>query len=219
MKLQKIVTFKGTIKCETGASIKGMNNDINIGGADSEVIKNPLTREPYIPGSSIKGKMRSQLEKKYGMKSSRGEAELSRPCGCGEKKCMTCVVFGAHMNTRAISAPTRITVRDASFSDKFREVLAQLPVESGSYLEVKAENIIRRDKGTADSPRFTERVPAGAEFELEILLQVFEGDDEQKMIDYIVEGLELIKLSSLGGSGSRGYGKVDFDYKIEQKEV
>ena len=65
-KIQEIIRFSGTIEVVTGLSIKGAGTDLSIGGADSEVIKNPLTNEPYIPGSSLKGKMRSQLEKVYG---------------------------------------------------------------------------------------------------------------------------------------------------------
>ena len=75
MKLEKVVTISGQIECKTGLCIKGSNSDLNIGGADSEVIKNPLTGHPYIPGSSIKGKMRSQLEKKYDIKSKKEEKQ------------------------------------------------------------------------------------------------------------------------------------------------
>ena len=98
MKLEKVVTISGQIECKTGLCIKGSNSDLNIGGADSEVIKNPLTGRPYIPGSSIKGKMRSQLEKKYDIK----PKKEGQPCGCGQENCMICTVFGAHMNPRSI---------------------------------------------------------------------------------------------------------------------
>lgn len=212
MKLTHIVTFQGTIKCLTGLAIKGMNNEMNIGGADSEVIKNPLTGEPYIPGSSIKGKMRSQLERKHGIKNQNGTPEFREPCGCGKTTCPICTIFGAHKNSKAKSAPTRIIVRDANLSERTRKQIEELPLESGSYLEVKAENLIKRDSGTAESPRFMERVPAGAEFDFEIILQVFENDDVQKLCDYVEEGLRLVEASYLGGSGSRGYGKVAFDY-------
>lgn len=66
MKLEQIVTFTGEIICVTGLSIGGSSNSLEIGGIDKEVIKNPLTKEPYIPGSSLKGKMRSELEKNTG---------------------------------------------------------------------------------------------------------------------------------------------------------
>lgn len=219
MKLIKMVTVKGTIKCVTGLAIRGMNSELSIGGADSEVVKNPLTGEPYIPGSSLKGKIRSQLERINGMKDRRQTPINDKPCGCGQKSCLICTIFGAHMNPGAQSAPTRIIVRDCVMTDAFRKVIDELPAERGSYLEVKAENMIKRNTGTAEAPRFMERVPAGAEFTLEIVLQIFQGDDEQRMLEYVKEGLSLVEQSYLGGSGSRGYGQVKFTYDVETKEV
>ena len=223
--LKKLVHFTGTIACVTGIAIKSASNELGIGGADSEVVKNPLTGEPYLPGSSLKGKMRSQLEKKYGTRrydKKTGEVlpqDKGRPCGCGQKDCKTCVVFGAHMYPEARSAPTRIIVRDCSFTPEFQEQLQNLPLERGSYLELKAENMINREKGLAESPRFMERVPAGAEFTLDIVLQIFEGDDEAALTDYVKEGLALVEQSYLAGSGSRGYGQVKFDYEVTSEEV
>lgn len=204
MKLEKVITISGQIECKTGLSI-GSNGDLNIGGADSEVIKNPLTGYPYIPGSSIKGKMRSQLEKKYNMINDK----KGQPCGCGEKECKVCKVFGAHMNPGALSAPVRIIVRDANLSEESIE-----DFKKGNLLEVKGENIIDRKSGTAGMPRFIERVVAGAKFDFKILLQIFEGDNEDKLIAFIEEGLHGIEESYLGGSGSRGYGEVKFTYEI-----
>lgn len=222
MKLKKIISFDGTVACITGIAIKGANSDLGIGGADSEVIKNPLTGEPYLPGSSLKGKMRSQLERKYGAKKFDRRSQSmavteEEPCGCGE--CPICTVFGAHFNTRAKSAPTRIIVRDCPMTDAFREEIQALPLERGSYLEIKGENIIDRKQGLAKSPRFMERVPAGASFELHIKLQILEGDDEAKLRGLVEEGLRMVEDSCLGGSGSRGYGQVKFDYEVTEKEV
>lgn len=221
MKLQKIDRYEGTIKLITGLAIKGMSNELNIGGADSEVIKNPLTGEPYIPGSSLKGKMRSQLERVYGMKNKRGDAEYAKPCGCGKKDCPICVLFGAHTNPNADSAPTRIIVRDSVLTEESRQKIREMPVENGSYLEVKAENLIKRDRGTAEAPRFMERVPAGLEFKLEILLQVFDEDKnkEELLKKRIEQALELVENSYLGGSGSRGYGQVKFQGQWKEIEV
>lgn len=221
MKLEKICKYEGTIKLVTGLAIKGASNELNIGGADSEVIKNPLTGEPYIPGSSLKGKMRSQLEKIYGMKKVDREKkvveEISKPCGCGKRDCMVCTLFGAHQNPGASSAPTRIIVRDCELTDESRQRIQDMPVERGGYLELKAENLIKRDKGTAESPRFMERVPAGLEFRLEILVQIFDEDQEGKLKGAVEKALGLVESSYLGGSGSRGYGQVKFEG--EWKEI
>lgn len=219
MKLKKICSYKGSIQLITGLAIKGSSTELSIGGADSEVIKNPITGEPYVPGSSIKGKMRSQLEKKYGMKNRRGEVESAKPCGCGRRDCMICTLFGAHMNPGAESAPTRLIVRDAALSDEARTIISKMPVERGSYLEEKAENLIKRDKGTAEAPRVIERVPAGLSFDLEIQLQVFDIDKEEQMKKKVEEALKLVELSYLGGSGSRGYGQVKFEGQWEDIEV
>lgn len=216
-KLVKIIRYFGTIECETGLAIKGAGNDLGIGGADSEVIKNPLTNEPYIPGSSLKGKMRSQLERIYGAKDKFGNPDVKgSPCQCGRTDCLVCKVFGAHFNPGAKSAPTRIIVRDATLTETFRAQIRNLPPERGSYLEVKGENIINRNSGIAEHPRFMERIPAGASFDFEILLQILEQDEEEKMRAFVEKGLQLVEDSALGGSGSRGYGKVRFKYQTEE---
>ncbi len=219
MKLEKICKYEGTIKLVTGLAIKGASNELNIGGADSEVVKNPLTGEPYIPGSSLKGKMRSQLEKIYGMKNAKGFGDKSKPCGCGDEKCLVCTLFGAHMNPNAASAPTRIIVRDCELTDESRRRIRDMPVERGGYLELKAENLIKRDKGTAEAPRFMERVPAGLEFRLEILVQIFDKDQEKELKGTVEKALEMVELSYLGGSGSRGYGQVKFEGEWKVIEV
>ena len=207
MKLSKVVTISGKIECKTGLCIKGSNSDLNIGGADSEVIKNPLTGRPYIPGSSIKGKMRSQLEKRSGIKNKEGD-----PCSCGRKGCKICTIFGAHKNPSAECAPVRIIVRDANLSEETIKELENRDFEKGNFLEVKGENIINRNSGISKSPRFIERVPAGAKFDFKILLQIFEGDIEDELISFVKDGLDQIENSYLGGSGSRGYGEVKFTY-------
>lgn len=219
MKLDKIVTFAGTILCVTGLSIGASSNALEIGGIDKEVIKNPITKEPYIPGSSLKGKMRSELEKRYGAYTKKLELTNREPCGCGKKTCPVCLIFGAYKNSTAHSAPTRIIVRDATLSEESKDIIRKLFDDHRGYLERKIENIIKRDSGTADSPRTIERVPAGMSFDFEIVLRVFEGDNEKDMIDKVKEGLELVEKSYLGGGGSRGSGQVKFNYGITSTQI
>lgn len=214
MKLLKTVKYVGEMELLSGLAIKGSNNDLNIGGADSEVIKNPITKLPYIPGSSLKGKMRSLLELKYGKTGDeRRKGQIiqgNTPCKCGHRDCFVCVIFGAHMNPGASSAPTRIIVRDCNLTDESMTMIRNLPLDSGDFLEMKSENIINRNDGTAGSPRVIERVPAGLKFTVNIVLQIFDGDDEEDMKSKVNEGLRLLEESYLGGSGSRGYGHVKF---------
>lgn len=181
MKLKRSITIAGKIHCITGLCIGGSSNVLEIGGVSKEVIKNPITGEPYIPGSSLKGKMRSELEKRYGSKKwdKTIKIEEREPCSCGNKDCLVCSVFGAHNKKNPKSAPTRIIVRDAMLSEESKEMIASLPLANRSYVERKVENIVKRDIGNADSPRTIERVPAGMVFDFEIILRIFEGDEEK----------------------------------------
>lgn len=207
MRLINNMKITGTLKCESGLHIGGSAEQIEIGGVDLPIIKHPVTGEPYIPGSSFKGKMRSQLERKAGKMSGNGE-----PCNCGNETCIICKVFGAHKNTRHKLGPTRLIVRDACFSEKTRtELENHLKDKGSSYIEKKIENTVNRMQGTAAHPRSQERVPAGAEFDMELVLQLFDIDgDGQDFIEFIKEGLRQVQDTYLGGGGSRGSGKVSF---------
>ncbi len=217
MKLDKVIKYTGTMELVSGLAIKGTSNDLNIGGVDSEVIKNPITKMPYIPGSSLKGKMRSLMEHAHADKI---ESRDGSPCRCGKKECIICTVFGAHMNPHAASAPTRIIVRDCNLTEESRNLIQNLPLTSGSFLEQKAENIINRENGTAGSPRFIERIPSGLSFDVEIILQIFNGDDEDKLKKTVNEALNRLQDESyLGGSGSRGYGQVRFTGKWSDEDA
>ena len=103
MQRTAIHTISFVAFCDSGLHIGGSQDELTIGGADSPVIKNPETRRPYIPGSSLKGKMRAELEKELGRVSGH------QPCGCGD--CAVCRVFGAH-TSRSRLGPSRVIVRD-----------------------------------------------------------------------------------------------------------
>ena len=209
MKLEKIETITGTIRVLTGLHIGGNKDNIEIGGIDQPIIKNPLNGEPYIPGSSIKGKMRSLIE--LGLFAGREQTmeylKKGGPCGCGETDCVVCRIFGSSSSENRSDdlGPTRIIVRDAYLTEEFRKKfdLGELPMEE------KYENTIHRIKGVAEHPRPLERVPAGVEFKLNISFKVFDNDPED-LIDYVFKGLRLIELDAIGGHSSRGCGQVEF---------
>lgn len=210
MKLKKNVVFSGKIHCLSGLHIGGTSNSLEIGGVDNEVIKNPVTGEPYIPGSSLKGKMRSEAEKRYGtweIKDGKLIDTEGTPCKCGRKECMVCLLYGAHREA-AESDPTRIIVRDAVLSKEFKETIPYM-------LEHKTENMVNRKSGKAESPRTTERVPEGVSFDFEIILRIYEDDKMVDMINEVEKALTYVEESYLGGSGSRGYGNVKFEYTIQ----
>ncbi|MBW2037798.1 MAG: type III-A CRISPR-associated RAMP protein Csm3, partial [Deltaproteobacteria bacterium] len=107
--------------------------------------------------------------------------------------------------------PTRVSFADCPLSDEWREKVRD---ERLGLVELKSENTINRIKGTAENPRFTERVPAGTEFDFKVSLKIL-SDKEEALFDYLLFGLKLLEMDSLGGNGSRGYGKIRFEFDDE----
>lgn len=206
MKLNRVRTIKGQIRVLTGLHIGASNESIEIGGLDNPVIKDPLPKSnaPYIPGSSLKGKLRSLVEIKEGRYVKDGRHK-GNPCDCGQRDCPVCPVFGTSATNRPEDlGPTRVIVRDALLTEEWRKKFkdGELP------MEVKYENTINRINGTAN-PRPLERVPASVEFDFTISFKVFEGDPDD-YFNTLLSGMHLLELDALGGSGSRGCGQIKF---------
>jgi CRISPR-associated protein Csm3 len=218
-KLIKYRTISGKIVCETGLRIGGSTESIEIGGMENPIIRHPITEEPYVPGSSLKGKVRSLLEYRLDRRDKRGQtkgdgsSDNGEPCECG--RCAICRVFGPHKNPHHNLGPTRAIFRDAMLTDESREWLTNAQAAKGiAFAEVKTENRVNRLTGTAEDPRTHERVPAGTKFDFEISVRIFDDDDESEIIDLLEDGLKMLQQDYLGGSGSRGYGKVSLDYQV-----
>jgi CRISPR-associated protein Csm3 len=211
-------TISGTITCETGLRIGGSNENIEIGGLENTIIRHPITDEPYVPGSSLKGKTRSLLEYRLDRRDSNGQPkegarDRGEPCECG--RCIICRVFGPHKNTRHEQGPTRALFRDAMLTDESRVELTDAQASKGiSFAEVKTENMINRKIGMAEHPRTQERVPAGTIFNFEISVRIFNDDNEDEIVGLLTTGLQMLEQDYLGASGSRGYGKVKIDYEV-----
>lgn len=195
--LKKIHKITFSIELLSGMHIGGSSENYDIGGADSNVIKNPITKEPYIPGSSFKGKLRSLLEYRFG--------QIQSNCLKVSDNNILNLFQAVNYDNRYQG--TRAIFRDLLLTDDSSAAL-QKELGNNIFTEVKAENQIDRIKGTAIHPRFIERVPAGAVFQGEIILHVYEGDDENELIKYLNEGLSMLENNFIGGSGSRGYGRV-----------
>lgn len=199
--LESINVLKIEIELMTGLYIGGTDNGFDIGGADTNVIKNPLTKEPYIPGSSLKGKLKSLLKYKYG--------EIVNEKDVKFKDDDLILIFeplDSSQNEGKVLI-SRAIFRDLTMNEESKSIL-ETKLGKGVFTEIKAENKINPLKGTSDSPRFIERVPAGVKFEGEIVLNCFENDNKEKMENYILEALRLLEYNYLGGNGTRGYGKV-----------
>jgi len=208
----------GRLRLVTGLHIGGREAEYEIGGQENPVVKDPLTGEPYIPGSSLKGKVRSLLEWAYQARwnlirlrrnRDRWESEVQDTDADGTLTDLS-IVFGpwkVEVKEEHPVGPTRVTFRDAFLTDESRRELER--VIGGSLTEVKAENAIDRVISRAN-PRTMERVPAGTQFDIEILFDVYEDADHQRL-RYVLQGLRLLEDSALGGGGSRGSGRVRFE--------
>ena len=203
MELKKIITITGQIVLKTGLHIGGSKDDIEIGGIDNPVIRHPLTKEPYIPGSSLKGKMRCLMEWYHKKVESDGKIH-----NCNQSDCLVCRIFGT-TNKDWKYGPTRLIVRDAFLEENWK---VENKEKNPFFTEEKLENTIDRITGRTipGGLRRMERVPEGAVFDFEIALRVFDIDDESLLLKETAKALKLVELDTLGGSGSRGYGKIEF---------
>ncbi|PKK82045.1 MAG: type III-A CRISPR-associated RAMP protein Csm3 [candidate division Zixibacteria bacterium HGW-Zixibacteria-1] len=205
MQLERYLEIEGQITCLAGLKIGGTKETIGIGETDKPIIRHPVNRLPYIPGSSLKGKLISLLE----IKDSPRSQQSGRPCDCGN--CKICILFGRG-DPRESSQPTRLIFRDAQMSEKTRELLEEaLP---GSYAEIKTEIQMDRKEGKAAQRalRQQERIPEGSIFDFSISMRIFDVDvpSIKEYLNYFADAFDLLEKDYLGGNGSRGYGKVKF---------
>lgn len=224
MQLTKIKQITGTLVLKSGLHIGGGDTEMRIGGIDSPVVKDPVSNQPYIPGSSLKGKIRSLLEWKLGLVlEADGKPFSFKQLKDGEidsdaGKLLR--LFGGAPDKDTDEkvkkiGPTRLAFWDCPLNTSWKESVLYkrnlLPTEA------KSENTINRISGTADNPRFIERVIAGAEFDFKLSLKVHDDED---LLPLLLQGLKLLELDSLGGSGSRGYGKIEFkELRIKDGDV
>ena len=186
------IKISGDILVKTGMHIGGSSAFAAIGAVDSPVIKDVRTNLPMIPGSSLKGKMRSLLAKEF------NEA----------------VVEPDHDDPRIIrlfgSAKGKVKRSRLLFSDMVLANEGELR-NAGlqSMTEVKFENSISRLTAVAN-PRQIERAVRGPIFELDLIYEVEEADELLEDMEMLAEGMKLLQYDYLGGSGSRGYGKIAF---------
>lgn len=218
-KLLKKILIKGTIKALTGLHIGGSNPGISIGGADAVVVRNPLNNQPYIPGSSLKGKMRSLTERLFG-KFSKSNITAWGPY-MGNPQDIICELYGITPDDAkkalkiekqedydAIALPSsRLIVRDCALTVESARKLFNSKATDMPYTEIKTEVVIDRITSAA-TPRQLERVPAGAEFDMNIILNIYDSDDENNLLNKIFMALALVQNDYLGGKGTRGSGEI-----------
>ena len=215
--------LSGDLHCETGLHIGAGKGSLEIGGADNPVVKDAFGL-PYIPGSSLRGRIRSLLEHALGLTSPAELVYLSRRKGQEVRIHQSdrpddeiCLLFGRNpgrmdrvegepTDTRK-ATPARLTIYDApldaaSITPQMRENL------DDEITEVKSENAIDRITSQAN-PRTLERVPAGARFRVRMVLDIL-CEEDKALAARLLEGLRLLEDDALGGGGSRGSGRIRF---------
>lgn len=197
--------INGEIECKTGLHIGGSSDSIDIGGSDNVVIRDSISGLPFIPGSSLKGKLRSLLE--LYDKQSADSVIKNKGKVATDPDCLSSKLFGISASESGEKYPTRTIVRD-SYPTEETLKLWESSEEIFKGTELKYENTLNRITSEAN-PRNIERVPKGSKFNFEIILTVYEHDDES-YLDNLLETMKLVEDNYLGGSGSRGFGQIKF---------
>lgn len=211
------IMLRGEIECLTGMHIGTSREALEIGGLDAPVLRDPATELPYIPGSSLKGKMRSLLERHEQKGFNRNVGRRGNPIWqhvCDNESeayhCPVCRLFGSTgRGSDEGNFPARLSVRDCRF----------LGEDDENVTEVKFENSLDRITASAN-PRQIERVTTGAAFSMELVYDVETQTIDGKMdgslthvgqdLNNILMLLGMIQDDSIGGHGSRGYGQIEF---------
>jgi CRISPR-associated protein Csm3 len=237
-----MITIDSTLILVTGLHIGGADDSMRIGGVDSPVMKREIfsnedgkigfehkrrVSEPYIAGSSLKGKVRTLLEHYFGLVDPLGKGNVvdSKTDFLGmdkKKRDLIVMLFGESAGNDGLKDKINITraiFRDCFITEDVRKAYLLNDVE---LFETKYENVIDRKTGTTigGGLRQIQRVPSGVEFDFNMSIRVFKDDSEELLKTTMMLGLKLLELDALGGSGSRGYGRVRFDeFKIDGEVI
>ena len=213
------IFIEGSIQTTTGLHIGGNTSELDIGGIDNPIIRNAFNRQPYIPGSSLRGKMRGLLDRHLQKELNKRVGRDVRVHECEKpdeyNRCPVCQAFGVApiRQLRGKTMPTRLIVRDTFLTDESLQALDRADTDT-DYTEIKTEVAIDRITSAA-TPRSQERVPAGATFgPFQIIhsLYTLDGNADERQLenevgffDTVLKGMELLEDDYLGGSGSRGF--------------
>lgn len=203
MQLRSKILIKTQLELISGLHIGDSGDNADIGGLDNPVIRRKDNMEPYIPGSSLKGKIRSLLEQIAGISEVGGGRKDKF-----DQKSPECQLINKTFGFANDNLPSRILFRDAYLTTESAEQLKNSDHTDMPYTEAKAENTIDRVKGKADHPRTQERVPAGAVFQLEFVINDMDDHPAEKSKEVLLRGLKALNNDYLGGSGSRGSGHI-----------
>lgn len=205
--LEKVI-IRAVLTVKTGLHIGGSIDYAPIGAVDSIFVRDPLTRQPVIPGSSVKGKMRTLLAK------TRNGGHLGSSPNNDEEVVLR--LFGSAQKNHILFS--RLQFSDSFVKDTSVKQFSGL--DTDTYLgEVKFENTINRANGEA-TPRQIERVPAGMQFDFQLVYNLENEEESGEDMEVLRDGFRLLQLDYLGGHGSRGYGRVAFsDFSVTRVDA
>jgi CRISPR-associated protein Csm3 len=213
LKLIGKLVIEGELHCETGLHVGAGKGSLEIGGADNPVVKDAFGR-PYVPGSSLRGRLRALLEQSSGLAVPGELIYLSKRKGqevrihqSDRPDDEVCLLFGRSPLEGNMASPARLTVYDASL-DLASITPAMRENLDDELTEVKSENAIDRITSQAN-PRTLERVPAGARFAVRMVVDIL-CEEDKVLVARLIEAMRLLEDDTLGGGGSRGSGKVRF---------
>lgn len=187
--------ISGVIESLTGLHIGGGSQFAAIGAVDSVVIKDIQDDLPMIPGSSLKGKLRSLLSKQL----SAGEL----PKGHNQDDDRIKRLFG-HAESKNPKT-SRIYFSDVFMSEESREELENSDIDA---TEIKFENTITRSTGVAN-PRQIERAIKGISYNMSLIYNIENESEIEEDFKLLKMAFKLLKYDYLGANSSRGYGRVD----------
>ena len=212
--------INGEITCKTGLHIGGSLETIEIGGSDNPIIRDTVSNLPFIPGSSIKGKLRSLLE----LSDKDSSQSVIDNKGKVSTKGIAAEFFGVANNNES----SKDNNDNESSKDKFHNKLIvrdAFPTEDTIKMwdkhsdiidgaELKYENSLNRITSKA-TPRNIERVPVNSKFKLEIVLSIYDETyttkSDYESLNPLFKSMKLLQDDYLGGSGTRGFGKIEFE--------
>lgn len=207
-RIEKKILVTGKLTLITGMHIGGTNSAMNIGGPDKFVVRQSKDGFPYIPGSSLKGKMRSLIELLDGtIKPTSREGKQTSYGPTDDSSTRAGKLFGTVHKDESKQHPSQIIIRDSILLNPDSPCFKNTDL---LYTEAKTEVSIDRITSKAN-PRTFERVPTGAEFGINIIINVFEGDNEEELLETLKIAVKLLEDDYIGGQGSRGYGQVKFE--------
>ncbi|MFT3765469.1 MAG: CRISPR-associated RAMP protein Csx7 [Minicystis sp.] len=205
--LRERIVLEGTLTTRTALHVGGGSGELD--AVDLPVVKTNLG-DPFIPGSSIKGVVRSTVEgllRAAGIEGLYACNPLDENTSCGAPKdkdrggplgdhCSACRLFGSHLVASHVRFSDAHLARKGGLS----------PLEKRDGVSIDRDLRVAADKRKYD----VEVVSPGTTFSLEILVQ----NPEPWSLGLLLAGLDPLKsgFTALGGFTSRGLGRVDITW-------